>query len=98
MEGNQAESFLIAILTKVDVVWEVREGPTLPRPVASHCSVTINDGYYDKVILIGGASFDSQERKFVMTDIVESYEFENGGRYSSKTNLASLLDLAMHVR
>ena len=70
------------ILTKQkDGQWQVESGPTLSRPVAGHCSVQITDAIIDEItiMLIGGADFDKNTRKYVMTDKVEGYVFGLNG-------------------
>jgi len=61
--------------------WKVESGPTLSRPVAGHCSVQITDTIIDEItiMLIGGADFDKNARKYVMTDKVEGYVFGLNG-------------------
>jgi secreted trypsin-like serine protease len=78
------------ILTKqISGKWEVKEGPKLTRKVAGHCTVTLPT-INDEVIVIGGASFDSKERKFVMTDTVDGYAFVGETDLVERTSYPSL--------
>ena len=64
--------------------WTVTEGPKLMTPSASHCAVHVpepGDNHQQRklsdpnnnVFIIGGAQFDSESRKFVMTDLVQIF-------------------------
>merc|ERR1712106_210599 len=85
--GGRKESRLVLdtteLLTKQsNGEWKFEEGPKLSRPVAGHCSVTVSvkDSIFgnmeDTIIIIGGGTFNSEIRQFVMTDKVEGYVFE----------------------
>jgi len=73
------------ILTRQeDGQWKVVAGPTLARSVAGHCTVRIDtptiawveEPTVTIIVVVGGASFDKDTRKFVMTDKVEGYEWK----------------------
>merc|ERR1712106_1095130 len=74
---------------QADGEWEVTAGPMLTQAVAGHCSVTL-ESLIDEVLIIGGASFDSKERKYVMTGRVEGYSSIDGADSVDKTSYPAL--------